>query len=134
MRLDAADVQITKKRTASMIRSVGKLIGCLALGAALAVVGVLVNAGPVSRPWLGFVLAVGIVMVGSVLCRQWHGGSGVGVYVLSVAVLTLWLTGFWHTDDVLVLPLAWQYRLWPLTAIVAATVGAWIGQPGSGSD
>ncbi|MDD7687153.1 MAG: hypothetical protein PT944_04460 [Actinomycetaceae bacterium] len=111
-----------------MIHRLGKVCGCLALGVLLAAVGVVVSPGPLTAPWLGFVLAAVVIVLGSLVCSWWCGIAGLGVYVLAVAVLTLWFSGFWPADDVLVLSTAWQYRLWPLTAIVASTVPVWTAQ------
>ena len=107
-----------------------KLVGCALLGVVAAFVGVVAAPDPVSAPWLGILLGVAIVAVGSMLSGELRGGHGQVLYTLVVFVCTVWLLGFTPSDDMLTLPaeLAKDSTVdaWPLIVLVAALVPAYI--------
>lgn len=99
-----------------------KLLGCALLGVIAAAFEVIVSPGVLGVAWLGILLAVAIVAVGSILSAEIAGLSGGGAYALCMFAVTLWWLNYSPATDILTLPGDAVATIWPLLSLVAALI------------
>ena len=97
-----------------------KLLGCALIGLLAAGVGAVISPGVFGIAWLGFALAVILVISGAV--ASWEIGKLAGglIYVAATVAATFWVTAIAPSDDILAPNDSWAVALWPLTATAMA--------------
>ena len=104
---------------------IGKMLGCALLGLIAAAAGVIVSPGLLGRVWLGVILGLALIALGSALTREIAGIAGGLLYVLVVfAASTAWLN-FPISADMLALPDSEVAAVWPLLSAVTALLPLW---------
>ena len=114
-------------------RTLGRLAGCVLVGAAVGVIGTAVHR---ALPW-GLVLALGAVVAAAVFGRAWGGGPGVVATGLGLAVTVGVLAGEGPGGDVLVVPdaIGWTWALgFALTGVAFLFPRSWFGDEQVGRD
>ncbi len=99
------------------------LVG-LVFGIIAALVGVLVHAGVFGIPFLGFILASLLVLVGAWVAWEVDRRFAVIGYVLAIALVTVWLLLYTPSDDVLALNTDKISRFWLICSVVFSLLPA----------
>lgn len=116
-----------------------KLMCCAIVGAGVACLGAVMSPGVAGVAWLGLLLGVMVVALGSVLSAELAGLLGGLIYAGSAFGLTLCFSLFPPSIDMLALPadLPAEFgdqpatHIWPLLLLVAALIPLWVKFPES---
>lgn len=103
-----------------------RVCAAILVGACVGAIGVVISPGPLTLPWLGVLLAVTVVAIGSFIAEALVHASGVLAYSLAVFGTTLWFMSFSQSNDVVTLPEVLGgssiAQVWPLLSLVCAAL------------
>lgn len=103
-----------------------RVCAAILVGACVGAIGVVISPGPLTLPWLGVLLAVTVVAIGSFIAEALVHASGVLAYSLAVFGTTLWFMSFSQSNDVVTLPEVLGgssiAQVWPLLSLVCAVL------------